>query len=114
MAPCANLFRQKAEEGRALDALPLLRSEALKKARALWSLVWRVLVRCALEGCPNDTCPRGCPKGLLICIPSKSNGMIWNRNTQTKKRRQIYIYTIVGPVHIYAQSRDNLMLQWML
>ena len=49
MVPCAGLFRQKAEEGRTLDALPLLRREALKKARALWSLVWRVLVRCALE-----------------------------------------------------------------
>ena len=45
MVPCAGLFRQKAEEGWTLDALPLLRREALKKARALWSLVWKVLVR---------------------------------------------------------------------
>ena len=49
MAPCAGLFRQKAEEGGALHALPLLRLATLKKGRALWSLVWRVLVRCALE-----------------------------------------------------------------
>ena len=44
MVPCAGLFRQKAEEGGTLDALPLLRRETLKKARALWTLVWRVLV----------------------------------------------------------------------
>ena len=51
--PCAGLFRQKAEEGRTLDALPLLRCEALKKARPLWSLVWRVLVRCARGAVPT-------------------------------------------------------------
>ena len=53
MVPSAGLFRQKAEEGRTLDALPLLRCEALKKARALWSLVWSVLVRCARRVVPT-------------------------------------------------------------
>ena len=51
--PGAGLFRQKAEEGKTLDALPLLRCEALQKACGSWSLVWSVLMTCARRVAPT-------------------------------------------------------------
>ena len=63
---CAGLAWKKAEEGRTLDAVPLLRCEALKTARALWGLVWRVIERCARGVVP--TAIENQEKACSVCI----------------------------------------------